>query len=105
LPEWEPPVGTLGTSRKDNPGSQAADFLAYAVYRAEILEHGDAPSVIKQSSYVADTALIANYYPRQPVPTQGPMLYRIPVSREVLQSPKDDLFALEAERRAGRESA
>jgi len=105
LPEWEPFVGTLATSTKGNPGSQAADFLAYAVYRAEILEHGDAPSVIEQSSYVADTPLIANYYPLQPAPAKGPMLYRIPVSREVLQSLKDDLFALEAACRAGRGSA
>jgi hypothetical protein len=67
----------------------------------EIAEHGNAPSIIEQSSYVADTALIANYYPRQPVPEKGPVLYRIPISRQVLQALKDDLFALEAERRAG----
>jgi len=48
--------------------------------------------------------LVANYYPRAPVPQKGPMLFRIPVSREVLQSLKDDLFALEAERRTGRRS-
>jgi hypothetical protein len=104
LSEWEPLVGTLSTSTKNSPGSQAADFLAYAVYRAEILEHGEAPSVIEQSSYVANTALLPNYCPRQPVPGKGPMLFRIPVNREVLQSLKDDLFALEAERRAGRGS-
>jgi hypothetical protein len=104
LPEWSHFVGTLNTSTKSSPGSQAADFLAYAVYRAEILEHGDAPSVIEQSSYVADTPLVANYYPRQPVPEKGPLLYRIPISREVLQSLKDDLFALDAERRARRAS-
>jgi len=44
--------------------------------------------------------LVANYYPRPPVPAKGPILYRIPISREVLQSLKDDLFVLEAERRA-----
>jgi hypothetical protein len=110
LPEWKHFVGTLDVTTKDNPGAQAADFLAYAVYRAEIAEHGDAPSAIEKSSYVADTPLIPNVYPRPgmtlagtgPVTQKGPVLYRIPISREVLQSLKDDLFAIEAERRAGK---
>ena len=89
----------MDVSTKDSPGAQAADFLAYAVYRAEILEHGAASSLIENSSYVADTPLIANTYPRHPVPQNGPMLFRIPISRDVLQSLKDDLFAIEAERR------
>jgi hypothetical protein len=100
LPEWQHFVGAMDVSKKDSPGAQAADFLAYAVYRAEILEHGHPPSIIEKSSYVADTPLITNNYPRQPVPQNGPMLFRIPISREVLQSLKDDLFAIEAERRA-----
>ena len=99
LPEWEQFVGTLDTSTKDCAGSQATDFLAYAVYRAEILEHGRAPSVVEESSYVADIPLVANWYPRQPLPQTGPAVFRIPVTRAVLQSLKDDLFALEAERR------
>jgi len=99
LPEWQSLVGTLDISTKDAVGSQAADFLAYTVYRMEILEHGKAASVIETSSYVAETPLIANTYPRQPVPQSGPMRFRIPISREVLQSLKDDLFAIEAERR------
>jgi len=93
LPEWQHFVGAMDVSTKESPGAQAADFLAYAVYRAEILEHGPAPSVIEKSSYVADTPLIANNYPRQPVPRNGPMLFRIPISRDVLRSLKDDLFA------------
>jgi hypothetical protein len=97
-------VGTLDTSAKDAVGSQAADFLSYAVYRAEILDHGKAVSVIETSSYVADTPLIANTYPREPVPQNGPMLFRIPISREVLQSLKDDLFAMEGKRRGDRGS-
>ena len=100
LAEWRHLVGTLDTSTKDSVGAQAADFLTYAMYRAEILEHGHAPSVIERSSYVADTPLTPNTYPRQPLPPSGPALFRIPITRNVLQSLKDDLFAIEAERRA-----
>jgi hypothetical protein len=67
------------------------------VYRAELLEPGQAASDIETSSYVADTPMIANNYPRTPVPQSGPMLFRIPITRDVLQSLKDDLFAIEAE--------
>jgi hypothetical protein len=104
LPEWRQLVGTFKTSTKDSVGAQAADFLAYTIYRAEILEHGQAASVIERSSYVADTPLIANTYPRQPLPPRGPAIFRIPITREVLQSLKDDLFAIEAERRAAYEA-
>jgi hypothetical protein len=90
LPEWQHLVGTFDVSKKNSPGAQAADFLAYCVYRAELLEHGTAPSAIEKSSYVADTPLVANTYPRQPVPQSGPMLFRIPVSQEVLRSLKGE---------------
>ena len=100
LPEWRHLVGTFKTSTKDSVGAQAADFLAYTIYRVEILEHGQAASVIERSSYVADTPLIANTYPRQPLPPRGPAIFRIPITRDMLQSLKDDLFAIEAERRA-----
>ena len=43
--------------------------------------------------------MVANNYPRAPVPQSGPMLFRIPLTRDVLQSLKDDLFAIEAEPR------
>jgi hypothetical protein len=95
-------VGDFDVTKKDSPGAQAADFLAYCVYRAELLEHGAAPSAIEKSSYVADLPLVANTYPRQPVPQYGPLLFRIPVSQEVLRSLKVDMFALDAERRAPR---
>lgn len=99
LPEWQHLIGEFDTSTKDSVGAQAADFLAYAAYRAELLEHGQAASDIETSSYVADARMIANNYPRAPVPQNGPMLFRIPITRDVLQSLKDDLFAIEAERR------
>ena len=93
LLEWKQFVGTFDVSKKDSPGAQAADFLSYCVYRAELLEHECQPSAIERSSYVADTPLIANSYPCQPVPQTGPMLFRIPISQEVLLSLKDDLLA------------
>jgi hypothetical protein len=38
LPEWQHLVGDFEVSKKDSPGAQAADFLAYCVYRTEFLE-------------------------------------------------------------------
>jgi hypothetical protein len=99
LPEWQHFVGAFDVTKKDSPGTQAADFLAYCVYRAELVEHGAAPSAIEKSSYVAETPLVANTYPRQPSPQFGPMLFRIPISQEVLRSLKDDMFVLDGERR------
>src|ERR1700747_2204048 len=40
-----------------------------------------------------ETPLVANVYPRQPVPQSGPMVFRIPISQDVLRSLKEDLFA------------
>jgi hypothetical protein len=37
LPEWQHLIGEFDTSTKDSVGAQAADFLADAVYRAELL--------------------------------------------------------------------
>jgi hypothetical protein len=102
VPEWQHFVGAFDVSKKNSPGAQAADFFAYCVYRTELLEHGAPPSAIEKSSYVADTSLVANTYPRRPLPQSGPMLFRIPVSQEVLRSLKDELFALCAERRNSR---
>ena len=93
LPEWQHLVGDFDVAKKNSSGAQAADFLAYCVYRTELLEHGVAPSAIEKSSHVADTRLVANTYPRQPVPQSGPMLFRIPVSQEVLRSLRVDMLA------------
>jgi hypothetical protein len=93
LPEWRHFVGAFDVSKKDSPGAQAADFLAYCVYQAELLEHGTAPSAVEKSSYVAETPLVANTYPCQPRPQSGPMVFRIPISQDVLRSLKDNLFA------------
>jgi hypothetical protein len=95
LPEWQDFVGSFDVSKKESPGAQAADFLAYCVYRVELLEHGAPPTAIEKSSYVADTPLLANTYPRQPVPQSGPMVFRIPVSQEVLRSLKVSMRALQ----------
>jgi hypothetical protein len=64
LPEWQHLIGEFDTSTKESVGAQAADFMAYVMYRAELLEHGQAASDIETSSYVADTPMIANNYPR-----------------------------------------
>jgi hypothetical protein len=103
LPECQQLVGTMDVSTKDSIGAQAADFLAYSVYRAECLEHGQAASTIEKSSYVSDAPLVANSYPPRPEGQKGAMIFRIPVGRETLQSLKDDLFAREAERRSPRQ--
>jgi Protein of unknown function (DUF3800) len=95
LPKWQDFVGTFDVSRKDNPGVQAADFLAYCIYQAELCEHGASPTAIEKSSYVADTPLVANTYPRHLVPQSGPMLFRIPINREVLRSLKDGTRAIQ----------
>jgi Protein of unknown function (DUF3800) len=96
LPDWAHWVGNLDISSEHSPGLQAADFLAYTVYRAELLEHGDAPTAIENSSYIAGTELVANMYPRPTAPQRGPLLYRIPNTRQVLQALRDDHFATQA---------
>ena len=95
LPEWQNFVGTFDVVKKNSPGAQAADFLAYCTYRAELLEHGTEPTAIENSSYVADTPMIPNTYPSTSAP--GSQLFRIPISRQILQDLKGDLFAREAE--------
>jgi two-component system NtrC family sensor kinase len=52
-----------------------------------------APSAVEKSSYVAETPLVANTHPCQPTPQSGPMVFRIPISQDVLRSLKDNLFA------------
>ncbi|SIT49080.1 hypothetical protein BN2475_1250017 [Paraburkholderia ribeironis] len=91
-PEWRQLVGSMDVSTKGSSGAQAADFLAYTVYRTEILEHSHAPSVIEHSSHVADTLLTARTTPHQATQQTGPAVFRIPIGREILQSLKDDLF-------------
>jgi len=98
LPDWQHFVGAFDVSKKGSPRSQAADFFAYCVYRAELLEHGASPSTLEKSSYVAQTPLVPNTYPRRPLPVSGPMLFRIPISQDVLRSLKDNMFALDDER-------
>jgi hypothetical protein len=99
LPEWQNLVGIFDVSKKNGSGAQAADFLAYCVYQAELLEHGAAPSAVEKSSYVAETPLVANVYPRQPLPQFGPMVFRIPINQDVLRSLKEDVFASATVRR------
>ena len=98
LPEWKNLVGTMDTSTKNIAATQAADFLAYTVYRLECIEHGQAPSVIEKSSNIADISLGDSHIQNNPMRQEEPMIFRIPISQEILQALKDDLFALAAER-------
>lgn len=91
LPEWSNLVGTFDVVKKDSVGAQAADFLAYCIYRAEILEHGKEPTAIENASYIAATQVIPNTY------SLGSdwQLHRIPITRQILLDLKNDLFAQE----------
>lgn len=96
LPEWQNLVGTFDVVKKDSAGAQAADFLAYCIYRAEISEHGKGPTDIENSAYIAAPQQISG------ASNLGAawQLHRIPITRQILSDLKNDLFAQEAERKA-----
>lgn len=78
LPEWQDLVGTFDVSEDNSPGLQAADLLAYSVYRMEMDDHEYSPSAIEVSLRVATPIPPVNKYPRAPIPEKGPMVFRIP---------------------------
>lgn len=81
----------LGFARKqDSPGCQAADLMLGGVYRQELTEHGTQHSIIEQSSFAGAIQRIE----QNDVPS-----FRIPVSRDVLQSLRKSLFVEEGLRR------
>jgi Protein of unknown function (DUF3800) len=96
LPEWQNLVGTLEIVNKDSVGAQAADFLTYCIYRAEIVEHGIESTEIENAAYIASSQKIsiANNL------GAAWQLHRIPITRKILFDLKKDLFALEAEKKA-----
>jgi len=89
LPEWKEFVGTFHLVTKADPAAQAADFLACCVYRAELLEHGEAPTATEQSSYVfaglsaPDT--VNSGHIEKARKRGGPIVFRIPITRRILQ--------------------
>ncbi|MGO8954514.1 MAG: DUF3800 domain-containing protein [Rhodomicrobium sp.] len=99
--EWNQFVGTFDVVKKESPGAQAADFLSYCVYRNEICEHGRQPSIIEQSSYTADAALVANTDLFRPTRQTAPMLFRIPVGREQLKTLNQNGTARQSKGNAG----
>jgi hypothetical protein len=70
--------------KKKSPGCQAADLMLGGAIRNERIEHGMKPSLIEQSS-IAD--------PNRPVSEEDVATYRIPVTRAVLKSLRDNMFA------------
>jgi uncharacterized protein DUF3800 len=77
-------LGNLGfEDKKKSPGCQAADLILGGAIRQERTEHGMKPSLIEQSSFADVT---------QPVSDEDVATYRIPVTRVVLESLRENMF-------------
>jgi hypothetical protein len=81
--------------KKRSPGCQAADLMLGGAIRQERTEHGMNPSIIEQSSFADVT---------RPVSDEDVATYRIPVTRAVLESLRDNMFAEAEIRRSWWES-
>jgi hypothetical protein len=81
--------------KKRSPGCQAADLMLGGAIRQERTEHGMNPSIIEQSSFADVT---------RPVSDEDVVTYRIPVTRAVLESLRDNMFAEAEIRRSWWES-
>jgi hypothetical protein len=78
-------LGNLNfADKKRSPGCQAADLMLGGAIRQERTEHGVKPSIIEQSSFADVT---------RPVSDEDVATYRIPVTRAVLESLRDNMFA------------
>jgi hypothetical protein len=79
--------GMLGNldfaDKKECPGCQAADLMLGGAIRQERTEHGMKPSLIEQSSFADVT---------QPVDAEDVATFRIPVTRNVLESLRENMF-------------
>jgi len=69
--------------KKKSPGCQAADLMLGGAIRQERTEHGIRPSLIEQSSFADVT---------QPIVEEDVATFRIPVTRAVLESLRDNMF-------------
>ena len=74
---------TFAKKRK-SPGCQAADLMLYQATRQERQEHGSVSSLNDHSSFADVT---------QPVDAEDLPSYRIPVTRDVLASLRQNMFA------------
>lgn len=89
-PAFRAMLGDLDfADKKASPGCQAADLMLGGAIRQERTEHRAAPSLIEQSSFADVT---------QPIVEEDVATFRIPVTRTVLQSLRDNMF-VEAELR------
>lgn len=70
--------------KRDAPGCQAADLMLGGAIRQERAEHGREPSLIEHSSFADVT---------KPLDAEDLATYRVPVTREVLESLRGNLFA------------
>jgi hypothetical protein len=76
--------------KKESPGCQAADLMLMGAIRQERTEHGVQPSDIERSSF-AD--------PKKPINMEDVATFRIPTTKEVLRSLRENMFVQEAARR------
>ena len=78
-------LGNVGfADKKKSPGCQAADLMLGGAIRQQRTEHNMKPSRIEQSSFADVT---------WPVSDEDVATYRIPVTRVVLESLRDNMFA------------
>jgi hypothetical protein len=70
-------------NKKKSSGCQAADLMLGGAIRQERTEHGVKPSLIEHSSFADVT---------QPVDTEDIPTFRVPLTREILESLRDNLF-------------
>ena len=90
LPNWDKLIGTLAfAEKKECPGVQVADLSIYGAYRQEMQEHGNTPTALEHSTLIASKTPDGEDIPS----------FRIPITREILASLKDDLFLREEERK------
>jgi hypothetical protein len=75
--------------KKESPGCQVSDFILGGAYRQELTEHTVEPSIIEKSSFVRDPQITHHSTP----------IFRVPITREILESLKESLLLEEEERR------
>jgi hypothetical protein len=90
LPDWFGPLTFV--AKADRVALQAADCLAAGALFQERAEHLDEPSDIGLSSLVMTGPT--------PSALSAPMTFRLPVTRSIIESLKDDLLLTKAERAA-----
>jgi hypothetical protein len=89
------PINSRGSNRRwmklqwQVTGCQISDFILGGAYRQELTEHNAEPSNIEESSFVRTPQITLHNTP----------IFRVPITREILESLKDSLLLEEEERR------